>query len=337
MFTCKYVTVVCGIALFSITLAMESYRCWNWSNNDSRRCTLGHTNKWSLYIPVSGRQPLALHTLSHRRWQQTVTHTHTYKCHIHTALHTHLALIFMSLCSSVFSLLVVLLGVHLKLFRPNLPATTLLFSLTVTRWNKPATFNQQGRKGNRRLVISCLPQDVLTLQRLKCVAAIICLAIIVSPNKARTLSPDRLIKMDCLTPSLKVLIKLWIKLHFPNLLLTFGADVNHAKLAGFKCVLAVLLPVIKLDLSSALIQTHLCQHPFREQHNPNSMWYRQKEASTYTETYTALHWIKHFLGRRVRRAHFIPMKFLKHTDAINESYLQPQTHQWPTQGPHYTN
>lgn len=57
------------------------------------------------------------------------------------------------------------------------------------------------------LVISRLTQDVFTLQRLKCVAVIICLAMIVNPNKARTLSPDRLNKMNCLTHSLKVLIK----------------------------------------------------------------------------------------------------------------------------------
>lgn len=45
----------------------------------------------------------------------------------------------------------------------------------------------------------------------------------------------------------------------------------------------------------------------------------------------------HFLERKVRRAHFIPIKFLNDRDSINEPYLQPQAHHWPTQGPHYTN
>lgn len=58
-----------------------------------------------------------------------------------------------------------------------------------------------------RLVISHSTQDVFTLQRLKCVAVIICLAMTVNPKQAMTLSPDRLNKMNCLTPSLKVLIK----------------------------------------------------------------------------------------------------------------------------------
>lgn len=114
--------------------AVLNVSCWNWSNsciNDYRRCTLGHTNKWSLYIPVSGRQQLALHTLSHRRWLQTVTHT--YRCRIHTALQTILA----SPCTHLYVIVLFnvfiissITGVDLKLFRPNLPATTLLFSFT---------------------------------------------------------------------------------------------------------------------------------------------------------------------------------------------------------------
>lgn len=84
---CKYVTTGCSALLhhsaFDFTLANEyvpNVVCWNCSNsciNDCRQCTLWHTNKWSLYIPVGGQLQAGTHP------PQTSTPSLTADSHAH--------------------------------------------------------------------------------------------------------------------------------------------------------------------------------------------------------------------------------------------------------------
>lgn len=78
--------------------------------------------------------------------------------------------------------------------------------------------DQSGRKGNRmRLAISRSTQALCMLWRLKRVAELICPVMFISPNEARTPSPNELIYTDLLTPRLQVLIKLIYPNHFQTM------------------------------------------------------------------------------------------------------------------------